>query len=104
VAGPCWIVIQRSSVNSSSAALPPKRPQPLALTPPNGICGSSWTVEELMWQMPLSIRRATSIARSTSSLNTAAERPYSVSFAVSIASPVPLTGTIVTTGPNDSSS
>ena len=59
-------VIQRSSVNSSSAARPPKRPQPDALTPPNGICGSSCTVEALTWQMPVSIRRATSIAASTS--------------------------------------
>jgi hypothetical protein len=43
-----WTVIQRSSVNSSRAASPPNRPQPLSLTPPNGIWGSSWTVVSLM--------------------------------------------------------
>ena len=62
-------------MNSSSAALPPKRPQPESLTPPNGICGSSWTVAPLMWQMPLSIRLATDQARSGSAPKTAAESP-----------------------------
>ena len=36
-------MIQRTSVNSSTTAWPPKRPQPESLTPPNGICGSSPT-------------------------------------------------------------
>ena len=40
---PLCTVTQRSSVNSSTTALPPKRPKPLSLTPPNGICGSSAT-------------------------------------------------------------
>jgi len=40
---PLCTVTHFSSVNSSVAAAPPKRPQPLSFTPPNGICGSSWT-------------------------------------------------------------
>jgi tRNA-Thr(GGU) m(6)t(6)A37 methyltransferase TsaA len=40
-----------------------------------GICGSSWTVVSLMWQIPLSMRWASSSAAGTSSLNTAADRP-----------------------------
>ena len=90
-------------MNSASAALPPKRPQPEFLTPPNGICGSSCTVEELTWQMPDSIRRATSSAAGTSAPKTAAARPYSVSFATRTASSAPSTATSATTGPNDSS-
>ena len=35
------IVIQRKSLNSAIAALPPNRPDPLAFIPPNGICASS---------------------------------------------------------------
>jgi hypothetical protein len=46
-------VTQRSSVNSSRAAREPNRPQPLAPTPPKGICGSSCTVAPLMWQIRL---------------------------------------------------
>jgi hypothetical protein len=38
---PLWTVTHFSSVNSWAAAMPPKRPQPLSLTPPNGIWGSS---------------------------------------------------------------
>lgn len=34
---PLCTVTQRRSVNSSRTALPPKRPKPLSLTPPNGI-------------------------------------------------------------------
>jgi hypothetical protein len=40
----CWCPTKSDpahSVNSSKAALPPNRPQPLSFTPPNGICGSS---------------------------------------------------------------
>ena len=52
---PLCIVTQRSSVNSSTTAWPPKRPQPLSLTPPNGICGSSPTDWSLTWTMPASM-------------------------------------------------
>ena len=51
---PLWTVIQRSSVNSSTTAWPPKRPQPESLTPPNGICGSSPTGWSLTWTIPVS--------------------------------------------------
>jgi hypothetical protein len=98
-----WTVIQRSSVNSASAARPPKRPNPLALTPPNGIWGSSWTVASLTWQIPLSIRWATSSAPGTSWLKTAAASPYSVSLATRTASSTPSTVTIEASGPKDSS-
>src|SRR5207248_6081586 len=77
--GSSCTVIQRSSVNSSTAAVPPKRPQPLAFTPPNGICGSSCTVVSFTWHMPVSSRRATSRAAPTFELNTAEDSPYSVS-------------------------
>ena len=56
-----------------------------------------------MWQMPLWIRCASSSARGTSRLNTAAESPYSVSLAVRTASSSSATGITETTGPNDSS-
>ena len=84
-------------------AAAPKRPQPECLTPPNGAAGSSWTVDPLTWQMPLSIRAATLSARSVSWPNTAADRPYSVSLAIRTASSTPSAVTTVTTGPNDSS-
>jgi hypothetical protein len=45
-------VIRRSPVNSSIAALPPKRPWPEALVLPNGIGPSSGTVGASMWQIP----------------------------------------------------
>jgi len=48
------------------AARPPNLPHPLCLTPPKGIGGSSLTVASLMWQMPVSSRRATVMAASTS--------------------------------------
>src|SRR3954464_4979329 len=101
--GSSWTVIHRSSVNSSTAAAPPKRPQPLALTPPNGICGSSCTVVSFTWHIPVSSRRATSRAAGTLELNTADDSPYSVSLATRTASSTPSTETIETTGPNDSS-
>ena len=56
-----------------------------------------------MWQMPVSIRRATCIARAMSRPNTEAAKPYSVSLATRTASSTPLTRTIETSGPNDSS-
>ena len=52
---PLCTVTQRSSVNSCIEAVPPKRPQPLSLTPPNGICGSSWTGWSLTCTMPASM-------------------------------------------------
>ena len=45
-------VTQCRSVNSATAAVEPKRPQPLSLTPPNGICGSSPTGWSLTWTIP----------------------------------------------------
>src|SRR5262249_53555708 len=97
------IVIQRSSVNSSIAALPPNRPKPDPLTPPNGICASSLRVGPLMWQMPASICCATRNARWMSRLNTADDSPYSVSLAMWIASASSLARITDFTGPNDSS-
>ena len=49
-------VIQCVSVNSSITALPPKRPIPLSLTPPKGICGSSPTGWSFTWTMPAWMR------------------------------------------------
>ena len=59
-------VIQCVSVNSSITALPPKRPIPLSLTPPNGICGSSPTGWSFTWTMPAWMRCASRIPRSVS--------------------------------------
>ena len=67
--------------------------------PPNGTCASSATVGPLIWQMPLSIRFATAIARSMSRLKTAADSPYSLSFASVTASSSVAARTIVAIGP-----
>jgi hypothetical protein len=73
------------------------------VTPPNGMCGSSWTVAPLTWQIPVSNRRATSKPRGTLRPKTAPDSPHSVSLATRIASYARSTGTTVTTGPKDSS-
>src|SRR5689334_14861670 len=58
-------VIQRVSVKAATEPLPPCRPSPLALEPPNGIHGSSLTELQLMCAMPVSRRRASSRPRSS---------------------------------------
>src|SRR5690606_2015517 len=101
--GSVWIVNQRSPGDAALPALPPQRPQPPASTPPTAICASSCTVGPLMSQMPDWIRAATRQARETSRLNTAADRPYSVSLATSTAWSSPSTRITETRLPNDSS-
>ena len=84
--GPLCTVIQRSSVNSSTTAEPPKRPKPLSLTPPKGICGSSPTGWSLTWTIPASTRRASASPRSASWVMIPAANPYAVAFARATAS------------------
>ena len=97
------MVTQRSSVKLSMPALPPKRPWPESPTPPNGICGSSETVEPLTWQMPDLIWRATRRPRAVSLVKTDADSPYALSLASRIASSSSLARIIATTGPKLSS-
>ncbi len=59
----------------------PKRPHPLSLTPPKGICGSSLTVWSLTCTMPDSSRRAISWPRWESPVITPAVSPYREEFA-----------------------
>src|SRR5439155_20897951 len=84
--GPLCTVTQRISVNSSTTAVPPKRPKPLSLTPPKGICGSSATGWSLTWTMPASIRCASASPRSASLVMIPDASPYDVAFARSTAS------------------
>src|SRR5205085_2184725 len=100
---PLCTVIQRSSVNSSITAWPPKRPQPESFTPPNGICGSSPTGWSLTWTMPDSSRCASAKPRSGSLVMMPAARPYAVAFARSTASSALPTTSTASTGPNVSS-
>src|SRR5207244_6075834 len=72
---PLCTVIQRSSVNSSTTAVPPKRPNPLSLTPPKGICGSSPTGWSLTWTIPASISWASARPRSASCVMIPDARP-----------------------------
>src|SRR5439155_13811205 len=97
---PLEIVTQRSSVNSSTTACPPKRPQPESLTPPNGICGSSPTGWSLTWTIPASICCASAKPRSVSLVMIPALRPYAVALASAIASSALSASSIAATGPN----
>jgi hypothetical protein len=72
---PLCTVTHLSSVNSSTAAWPPNRPQPLSLTPPKGIWGSSWTGWSLTWTMPAWSRSARVRPRSGSLVRIPAVRP-----------------------------
>src|SRR5262249_55733314 len=92
-------VTQRSSVNSSTTAVPPNRPKPLSLTPPNGICGSSPTVWSLTWTIPASICCASARPRSASWVMIPEDNPYAVAFARRIASSALSTTSIAATGP-----
>src|SRR5262245_9995801 len=93
-------VIQRSSVNSSIAAVPPNLPQPLSLTPPKGTCGSSPTGWSLICTMPASIRCARARPLSASFVMIPDASPYDVAFARSTASSALSTTSIAATGPN----
>jgi acetolactate synthase-1/2/3 large subunit len=96
-------VIQRVSVNVSIDHLPPCLPRPDALKPPNGTCGSSFTGEQLTWQLPVSSLLTISSALPSSSDITPAVRPYSLSLAIRTASSSLPTLKIEQTGPNVSS-
>ncbi len=64
------------------AQWPPNRPIPEAFSPPKAVLASSLTGESFTWVIPAWIRRTNRTARSTSRLNTAEDKPYSVSLAM----------------------
>jgi hypothetical protein len=72
---PLCTVTHFSLVNSSTTAWPPKRPKPLSLIPPKGICGSSPTGWSLTWTMPAWSRSARARPRSGSSVRIPAASP-----------------------------
>ncbi len=94
--------IALSSRYSSKPSLPFSRPMPLCLYPPNGTSG--WNHEPPFTQsVPVRMRRATAIARSSLALSTIPERPYCELFAIRTASSSSSYGMTARTGPKISS-
>ena len=81
---------------------PPSRPTPEFLTPPNGVLKSRCN-QVLTQMIPVSILCAISCARFVSPDHTEPASPYSVEFAISIASSSYSNRWMVTTGPKISS-
>src|SRR5690606_3352575 len=96
-------VTQRVSVKVSSDQRPPCLPEPEALTPPNGTCGSSLTDEQFTWQLPVSSWLTMATPRPSFPVITPADKPYSVSLAIWMASSSVRNGITGTTGPKVSS-
>src|SRR5229473_2381487 len=82
--------------------MPSSRPKPDCLKPPNGVATRT-DVFELSESTPVSIKRATLIARAASRVQTEPDRPYGVSLAMRIASASSSKGMIAATGPKTSS-
>src|SRR5690349_12587815 len=73
--GSCWTEIQCTVVNSSIDYRPLYLPRPLFLSPPKGQFGRSLTGESFTCVIPACRRCAKRLPRSTSRVNTAADRP-----------------------------
>jgi hypothetical protein len=95
-------VIDFNLTHSFNPSSPLNLPNPLCFAPPCGKLVSSCTLIELMCTAPVSICFAILKPRCKFSVNTADARPYSVSFAILIASSSDSTTNSDTVGPKDS--
>ena len=94
---PCLTQTFMGSEKNPNDQSPPSLPTPLCFTPPNGVRKSRWS-QQLIQQIPTSIRGPILLAFSVSFVQIEQHSPYLVAFAIWTISSSPLNLCRVTTG------